>query len=74
MVLVAREKIDFEQRVTIWVLVQHPNGWYNAGQLLSTGRFQTDPHRRKGVKLSDSMLDNTLLDFATQATSEEPLL
>jgi hypothetical protein len=70
MVIVARSKFDFEERLTIWKLVQHPNGWYNAGFFTSTKDcFIKDTHRRKGLKLSTSRLDNILRDFATTGES-----
>lgn len=64
-VLVARIKNDGEQRVTIWKLIQRPNGWYNLGQYVSKGVFRRYPERR-GVKLTDSRIDCILRDYATQ--------
>jgi hypothetical protein len=68
MVLVAREKTDYTDRWTIWRLVQRPNGWYNTGQYISSNLFRRTPEP-KGVKLSDSRIDNILRDFATQGES-----
>jgi hypothetical protein len=71
MAIVARRKVDFEERVTVWKLVRHENGWYNAGFFTSTKNcFIPDREgRRKGLKLSTSRLDNILRDFAIYGES-----
>lgn len=54
------------KRTTVWRLVQRPKGWYNVGQIVSTGNgFRPSPERL-GKKLSNSRIDLTLLSFAQE--------
>lgn len=63
MVRVAREKIDPVSRLTIWTLIQRPNGvWYSVGQWISIGRYREFDTPQK---LTDSQIDQRLLDYAT---------
>lgn len=64
-VLVARIKNDGQERVTIWKLIERPNGWYNLGQYISANLFRRYPEK-KGVKLSDSRIDTILREYAMQ--------
>lgn len=67
MVYVAREKIDPVSRLTVWKLLLRDNGsWYSVGQWISKGVFRRFPEP-KGVKLSDSQTDQTLLKYALAA-------
>lgn len=66
MVLVAREKEDPRLRMTVWKLLKRPNGWYSVGQWISKGRWRSFPETN-GVKLSDSRIDQILLEFANAA-------
>lgn len=60
---VAREFGTTPARLTIWTLVQRPNGaWYSVGQWISRGVYREfeDPQ-----KLTDSFTDQRLLHHAT---------
>lgn len=61
---VAREFAGPAPRMTIWTLVQRPNGaWYSVGQWISRGEyreFEDGPQ-----KLTDSFTDQRLLCYAT---------
>lgn len=63
---VAREKHDVVDRLTVWKLVEYPNAWYSEGQWISKGVYRRFPEK-KGVKLSDSRIDQTLLSFAVKS-------
>jgi hypothetical protein len=67
-VYVARERVDAAKRLTVWKLVKRPGkGWYSIGQWISLGRFRRFPEKF-GVKLSDSITDQTLIAYADAAT------
>lgn len=66
MVFVAREKTDFERRLTVWKLVKRPNAWYSVGQWISQGRWRRFPETN-GVRLSDSRIDQILRSYANEA-------
>lgn len=68
---VGRKKFSSAERLTVFKLVQRPNGhWYNYGQWLSIGRFRpTDDWRSaqtRPLKLSDSRIDSVLRCYAEQ--------
>lgn len=63
MVFVGRETYDVTIRQTIWKLVKHSKGWSSVGQWISKGTYRKFPETN-GVKLSDSITDQTLLRFA----------
>jgi hypothetical protein len=75
---VAREKTDFERRLTVWKLMKRPNGWYNMGQWLSTNTFRSHafggkvPKHCRPLKLSDSRIDFLLRSFAEHGDSFQP--
>lgn len=69
MALVAREKHDPVVRLTIWKLLKRDGSWYSVGQWISKGLYREFPEPN-GVKLSDSITDQTLLKYANDAWTE----
>lgn len=61
--LVAREKRDFDSRLTVWKLVKIDGKWRSLAQWISKGQWRTFPEKN-GVLLSTSVLDLTLRHFA----------
>lgn len=60
---VMRESTYPRSRVTIWTLVQRPNGfWYSMGQWISKGVYREFDRPQK---LTDSITDQRLLHYAT---------
>lgn len=50
-------------KTTMWKLVRYQDGWRSVGQWISKGCYRKFPERR-GVKLSDSLIDQALLKLA----------
>jgi hypothetical protein len=69
MVLVAREKHDPVLRLTIWKLLNRDGSWYSVGQWISKGLYRRFPEPN-GVKLSDSYIDQKLLEYANDAWTD----
>ena len=65
-VYVAREKHDYEYRMTVWKLVKRVGTWYSLGQWVSQGRWRQFPEKG-GIRLSDSRIDRLLEHYANKA-------
>lgn len=68
MAWVAREKRDPTIRLTIWKLVYRRGIWYSRGMWISKGIYRKFPEPN-GVRLSDSITDQTLKRYADETLS-----
>lgn len=60
---VACERIDHVRRICVYKLTKRAGSWFNIGQFVSKGYFRPTPEPA-GRKLSDSQLDQTLIEYA----------
>lgn len=63
---IAREKRDFQLRLTVWKLVRREGTWYSVGQWVSQGCWRRFPEKG-GIRLSHSRIDRLLEHYANEA-------